>query len=172
MSGEHERAWPVAVLGHLGRLRALAAGLPGVHLHEQVIDAPFDEVWGTVTDLERNTPRYESDVRAVRVVERDGERWTIEARMPLWMSGAPLRFDVTMRDGWCWMVSRPQFYVVGFAAEPLADQTLFGHMEGLAVSSRVPTVLRPATRPLLALSRARHRRHVPRDVHRLAALLE
>lgn len=167
-----ELGWPVAVLGNLARLRALAAGLHGVHLHEQVLDAPFADVWETVSDLEGTAPRYESDVRSLRIVEQEGERWKIKVRMPLWALGAPLDLDVTMRDGWCWMVTRPQLYVVGLAAEPLGDRTLFGHMEGLAVSGRVPAVLQPVMRPVLALSKARHRLHVPRDVHRLAGLVE
>ncbi|MEY2474578.1 MAG: hypothetical protein QOK28_3907 [Actinomycetota bacterium] len=163
-------AWPAARLGNLARLRAVAAGLRGVHFYERVIDAPFADVWAFASDLERTTRSFEPDVHSLRVLERNGDHWKVRVRMPRWAGTAPLTLDVTMRDGWCWMVSRPALYVVGMAAEPVdadGSQTRFGLAEGAVLP--VAAWAQPATRPLLAVSRWRHRFHVPRDVARLGA---
>jgi hypothetical protein len=160
-----EGTWPTATLGTVSHLRVLAAGLPGAHLHEDVIDAPFDDVWSFVSDLERSAPLFDSDVHSLQVLDVDGEHWRIRARLPRWAATAPLHFDVTMRPGWCWMVSRPQAYVIGMAAERAGSATRFGHMEGVVLPA--PRWLGPAVRPLLTASRWRHRFHVPGDVARI-----
>jgi hypothetical protein len=167
-----DAAWPVARLGHLTRLRAIAAGLPGVHLHEQMIDAALEDVWRFISDLERTTTTFDPDVRSLRILERDHDRWKIRVRLAPWLGTLPLNLNVTMQDGWCWMVSRPQLYVIAMAAEPLDGNpaaTHFGHMEGLVL----PTAAwaRAVTTPVLTISRWRHRVHVPRDVDRIAAQL-
>jgi hypothetical protein len=165
--------WPVATLGDVARLRAIAAGLPGVHLHEQVIEAGFADVWGFVSDLERTTPLFEPDVQSLRVVARDGDRLRVRVRMPRWAGSVPLHLDATMRDGWCWMVARPQVYVIGIAAEPAvgrATGTLLAHMEGVVLPRRRGVAW--ATAPVLAVSRWRHRFHVPGDVARMARQIE
>jgi hypothetical protein len=148
-------AWPVAELGPLARLRALSAGLPGTWLVERTIDAPFDDVWGFLSDLERSAPAFDTDVHALQIRKRDGDRLRIRANGPWWALHAPLGFDVELRPGWCWMVS--PLYVVGMAAEPDGDRTHYGHLEGVVGHRRW-------LRPLLAASRYRHRHHVPRDV--------
>ncbi|MEY2403008.1 MAG: hypothetical protein QOD38_559 [Acidimicrobiaceae bacterium] len=165
-----EQAWPAARLGPLARLRAIAAGLPGVHLHEEVIDAAFDDVWRFVSDLERTTTTFEPDVRSLRILERDAAHWKVRIRLAPWLGALPLNLDVTMQDGWCWMISRPHLYVVGMAAEPLEGSptaTSYGHLEGVVL----PTApwARAAAWPILGISRWRHRVHVPRDVARIAA---
>jgi hypothetical protein len=144
--------WPMARLDCVARLRALAASLPGTVMQERVLDAPFDDVWGFVSDLETAAPEFDRDVSRVRVVRASGERLRIHA----WTPGVPvpLGFDVTLRPGWCWMVSTPRLYVVGMAAAPEGDRTRFGHLEGFV---RGP-------RSALGLSRWRHRRHVARDL--------
>jgi hypothetical protein len=162
--------WPVAELSRVARLRVLAAGFPGAHLHEQVVEAPFEDVWRLVSDLEGSTPRYEPDVSSLRILHKDGERWRVRVRLPWWLGRAPMPLDVTMRDGWCWMIVRPQLYVIGIAAEPLGSATRLAHMEGFTLPGG--RWRRRLARPLLAVSRWRHRVHVPRDVARLAALLE
>jgi hypothetical protein len=154
-------AWPVATLDRIARLRALAAGLPGTAVHERVIDAPFDLVWGFVSDLERSVPEFDREVSRVRIVRSDGERVRIHSWAPY--LPVPLPFDVTLRPGWCWMVGDPQIYVVGMAAEDTGDgRTRFGHLEGLVVGG--PGPVRRAAAPLLRLSRFRHERHVGRDL--------
>jgi hypothetical protein len=161
--------WPIAQLSDVARLRVLAAGLPGVHRHEAVIEAEFPEVWGFFSDLERSTPLFESDVQSLRVFARDADQWKVRVRLAKWMGSMPLRLDVTMREGWCWMVSRPQFYVIGIAAEPVPGGTLLGYMEGVVLPQ--PRGTRWLTAAPLALSRWRHRAHVPRDVARLTNLI-
>lgn len=152
--------WPVAELDGIARLRVVAAGLPGVTLHERVLAASFEVVWGYVGDLERSAPAFDSDVSSLTIRRRDGDRLRIVARGPWWLLKGPLGFDVDLRPGWCWMVSRPRLYVVGMAAEPDGDRTRLGHLEGVVGDRRL-------LRPVLALSRWRHRYHVPRDVDRI-----
>jgi hypothetical protein len=162
--------WPTAELDGIARLRVLAAGLPGAVLHERTLAAPYDEVWGFLADLERSAPAFDSDVESLRVLRRQGDRLLIEATNPWRLVRWRLRFDVDLTDGWCWMVSRPQLYIVGMAAEPAgAHSTRFGHLEGLVVPGS--RMRRAAASPLLALSRWRHRHHVPRDVDRIERCL-
>jgi hypothetical protein len=160
--------WPQATVDRIARLRILAEGLPGTVVAERTFDAPFEQVWGRVADLENAVPRFDRDVAALRVAGRRGERLDIRARPP-WLPVA-LRFDVDLTEGWCWMVTRPHAYVVGMAAEPTADgRTRFAHLEGLAFGA--PRRLAPLVRPVLALSRARHRRHIGHDLAGIAALV-
>lgn len=144
-------AWPTARMDPLGRLRALGAGLPGVVMQERLIDAPFRDVWGFVSDLETSVPEFDREVSRVRIVRADGER----LRIHTWAAGVPvpLPFDVTVRDQMLWMVSSPRFYVVGMAAIPDGQRTRFGHLEGFAKGAR-----------LSRLVRQRQRRHVLRDL--------
>ena len=129
-------------------------------LEERTIAAPFDVVWGFVSDLPNSVPQFDRDVAAIEILERDGDRLKITSRPPL----VPIRFrlDVELTEGWCWMVARPQLYVVGMAAVAAGDDTRFAMLEGVAVAG--PEALRPLLAPVHALSRWRHRRHLPRDV--------
>lgn len=162
--------WPTAELDGIARLRVLAAGLPGVVVHERVLAAPYDAVWGFLSDLERSAPAFDSDVASLRILRRTGDRLLIESRGSWRLLSGPLRFDVDLTDGWCWMVSRPQLYVVGMAAEPDGpDRTRFGHLEGVVAPGSPAT--RAIAAPVLALSRWRHRHHVPRDVDRIERCL-
>jgi hypothetical protein len=152
--------WPTAVLGPNGRAHALAAGLPGAVLQEGTIDAPYDRVWGFVSDLERSVPEFDDVVARLRIQARDGSRLRIRTRASWRMAGLPLDFDVDLEDGWCWMVSRPRIYVVAMAAEPDPDdpgRTRYVHLEGLARGGR-------GLAPLLRATRWRSRRHVASDV--------
>lgn len=147
--------WPVATLDPVARLRVLAAGLPGVELHERRLAAPFDEVWGFVGDLERSVATFDRTVSSIRIVSRDGARLRVRAG-GTWRTGfVPVRFDVDLEPGWCWMVSRPQFYVVGMAAVPDGEGTRYGHLEGMT---------RRMLHPLARATRFTHRRHVVSDV--------
>ena len=164
---------PVATLGRIDRLRVLAAALPGVDVQERVIDAPFDRVWGWVSDLERSVPQFDADVAKLRVLERRGpagdERLRIRAAGPAKLLWLPWTFDVDLRPGWCWMVSTPQSYLVGMAAEPVGEQTRFAHLEGIAFKG--PRAVQAALGPLYAVSRWRHTRHLPHDLANIARLL-
>jgi hypothetical protein len=154
--------WPEARLGRVARLRALAAGLPGAAVQERVIDAPFDELWAFVSDLERSVPAFDRTVARVRIVGRAGEH----VRMRAWAPGVPvpLPMDAVLRDGWCVMTSRPTFHVVVMAAEPRADgRTRYAHLEATAIAG--PPVARALLWPLRALThRYLARYHVPGDV--------
>lgn len=156
--------WPSASLDPVARLRVLAAGLPGVVLQERVLDAPVDEVWSFIADLERSVPTFDRDVHRleIRGTRPDG-RLDVFARGSWWLPAALSHFDVTLEDGWCWMVTRPQTYVVGMGAVPTPDgRTRFGHLEGVVLAA--PRWLQPVVRPILAASRIRHRRHVGHDL--------
>ena len=162
--------WPQAELDGPARLRALAGGLPGVFVHERHIDHPFDEVWSVATDFEGAVPIYEADVASIRIRRHEGDRLDIVARGPWWLGRRWVGFDVELRPGWCWMVARrPQLYVVGMAAVPEGDGTRFAHLEGVVLPS--PRWAAPVVRPILAVSRFRHRHHVPRDVDGIERLL-
>lgn len=174
--------FPSARLDRIARLHALAAGLPGCVVLETVLDAPFDRAWAWVSDLERSVPAFDSDVADLRVLRRrplpdpvdgdgdgDSERLLIRSRSSaraLWLTAV---FDVDLAPGWCWMTTRPQVYIVGMAAEPDGDRTRFAQLEGVGIDA--PGPVRLLVRPLLALSRWRHRRHVPHDLAAIARLV-
>ncbi len=148
--------WPIARLDPIARLRVLAAGLPGVAVEERSIAAPFPFVWDFISDLERSVPSFDSSVGSIRVLERRGATLRIRAVSTWRLAFLPLRFDVRLEPGWCWMVSRPQFYVVGMAAVADGDGTRFAHLEGLALRRVPPPLLRPLV--------PKHRRHVRSDL--------
>jgi hypothetical protein len=151
--------WPQAALGHIARLRALHAGLPGTWIEERTIDAPFERVWGWVADLERSVPSFDVDVASLRIVDRPTPTgFRVHTRSSWRALFVPVAFDVDLEDGWCWMVSRPHMYVVGMAAEPDGARTRWAHLEGIALGG--PALLRP----VLSLSNWRHRRHIGHDI--------
>jgi len=176
--------FPAARLDRIARLHALAAGLPGCAVLETVLDAPFDRVWDWVSDLERSVPAFDSDVADLRVLRRQplpgdtgdtgdtgdaGERLLVRSRSSanaLWLRTL---FDVDLAPGWCWMTTRPQAYIVGMAAEPDGDRTRFAQLEGVGIDAPGPVQL--LVRPVLALSRWRHHRHVPHDLAAIARLV-
>ena len=161
-------SWPEAELGRIARLRLLAAGLPGVVLVERRIEVPFERFWPVLADLERSVPAFDHAVSELRIVGERGGRLDVRSRFPV--IGIWSRFDVDLDDGWCWMVTRPRAYVVGMAAEPTADgATSYAHLEGLAPA--LPRWLAPVARPLLVLSRLRHRRHTRHDVDGIERLV-
>jgi hypothetical protein len=106
------------------RLHLMAAALPGAVVAERTLAAAFDRVWRVVTDFEAMTPRYESNVRAVELVERQGER----ARIAVTLRGGQVE-TMTARTlpGWCLMHSAST--VVAFGARPVGHQTLLAHLE-------------------------------------------
>lgn len=152
--------WPTVELDRVARLRVLSRALPGVALEERTIAAPFDVVWDFVSDLSNSVPRFDRDVASIEILERHGDRLKIISRPPL--IPIPVRLDVELRAGWCWMVARPQLYVVGMAAVPAGAHTRFAMLEGVSLTGS--KVLRPTLGPVHAISRWRHRRHLPHDL--------
>jgi len=149
--------WPAATLDPIARLRVLAAGLPGTVVEERRWDLPFDRVWGFVGDLERSVPTFDRSVGSIRALAREGSRLLVRAGGTWRTAYVPARFDVDLEPGWCWMVSRPRFYVVGMAAVPDGDGTRYAHLEGVALAGR-------ALQPLARATTFKHRRHVAHDV--------
>jgi hypothetical protein len=159
--------WPTVELDRVAQLRVLARALPGVALAERTIAAPFDVVWGFVSDLPNSVPRFDRDVNSIEIRERHGDRLKIVSRSPF--VPIPVRFDVELREGWCWMVARPQLYVVGMAAEPLGEHTRFAMLEGMSLAG--PEMLRPMLAPIHTISQWRHRRHLPNDLNAIERAL-
>jgi hypothetical protein len=152
--------WPTVELDHISRLRILSRVLPGVWMEERLIDAPFERVWGFASDLER-APEFDTDVRSVKVLWREGEQARIRVRAEVFGVGLPAGdVAVELREGWCWM--RSPLYVVGMAAVPEGDRTRFGHLEGVPLAG--PPWVQQLLRPVARVSRWRHSYHVPADV--------
>ncbi|MPY95552.1 MAG: hypothetical protein GEV08_21590 [Acidimicrobiia bacterium] len=115
---------PSEPLDPVVRLHVLAAALPGAVVAERVLAAPFDRVWRVVTDLEAMTPRYERNVSAVEVVDRQGER----ARVIVTLRGGHSdAMDARILPGWCLMHSEST--VVAFGARPMGPETVLAHLE-------------------------------------------
>jgi hypothetical protein len=159
--------WPMCELDPVARLRVLSHALPGVSIEERTIAEPFDVVWDFVSDLPNSVPQFDRDVASIEILERHGDRLKIISRPPL--VPIPVRFEVELRQGWCWMVARPQLYVVGMAARPDGEHTRFALLEGLSFAG--PKVLRGMLAPVSAISRWRHRHHLPHDVDGLERAL-
>lgn len=124
-------AWPLAQLTPAARARAIAAGVPSAALAEVEIDAPFDEVWGWLSDLERSVPQFDVEVARLRIVRREGNRLEVVARAPF--LPVPFRFDAVLEPGWCFMRARFRLYLVVMTATPLdgGRRTLITHVEGI-----------------------------------------
>jgi len=131
--------WPVADLDPVRRMRILVAALPHAAFRERVLDAPFDDVWGVASDLERATPLWKKDVTGLTVLRRDGEHLDVVIRSYFRIG---LRLRAVLRTGWCLMQGR--LLVVGMAAAPEGERTRFAHFQ--AVSIPGSRVLRPLLR--------------------------
>ena len=149
-------SWPAVELDPVARLRALAASLPHLALEERVIEAPFARVWSYIEDLERGVPRFEGNVRRLRVLRREGERLWLESEGAL---GLRLRMQAVLRPGWCVMATASGSAQIGMAARSEGPgQTRFAHFEG--------------SRQLGRLGRPLFRGFVRRDLANLARLSE
>jgi hypothetical protein len=115
---------PAESLDPVARLRVLAAALPGAVIAERTLAATFDQVWRVVTDLERMVPRYESSVKAIKVVDRQGQNAEVVATL---RDGDVEVMDVRMVPGWCLMQSEST--VVAFGARPEGHRTVLAHLE-------------------------------------------
>jgi len=158
---DHGNQWPVAMLGPIARARALAASIPSAAWTEGILDAPYDSAWPWVTDLENSVPRFDSQVKRLRVRQRragdevDTERLEIAATT----FGIAFPFDVRLEKGFCIMQARARLYLVVMAAEPhdAGERTRFFHMEAIPL---------PGTRLLRSLLQ----REVEADFRNLARL--
>jgi hypothetical protein len=126
--------WPTATLDPIRRLRVLAGSVPGATLVEQTLDAPLDDVWAVATGFETYLHRFEGGIRSARVLAARGpeDDRAIDLRIQT-IVGLPMRMDVIVRPGYCWMEARPRIYVVGLAAIADGQRTRFAHVEGLPV---------------------------------------
>jgi hypothetical protein len=149
-------SWPHAELDAVARLRALAAALPHVALEERLIEAPWARVWSFIEDLEGGVPRFEGNVRRLRIERREGERLWLTSESPL---GLRLRMQAVLRPGWCVMATASGSAQIGMAARAEGPaRTRFAHFEGSRWLGR-------AARPLF-------RSFVRRDLAKLARLAE
>jgi hypothetical protein len=123
--------WPTAIVDGAARARILAEAIPGAALAEAELDAPYDEVWAWLSDLEGSVPQFDTHVGRLKVTRRDGNKLTVVARGPVF----PLRltFDAVMEDGSCFMQARRRLYLVCMTVTPLdgGRRSLVTHMEGV-----------------------------------------
>jgi hypothetical protein len=125
--------WPVAELGPIGRARALGKSIPSAACAEGILDAPYSATWPWIADLETSVPRFDTQVRAVRVVERAPADGAERLRITASSYGIAVPFDVRLEDGFCLMQARARLYLVVMAAEPHdgGARTRFFHLEAI-----------------------------------------
>ena len=153
------RAWPTARMGPIGRARALAASVPSAAWAEGVLDAPYDAAWPWVAALESSVPRFDAQVRKLRILSRQHEDGAERLRIAATTFGVAVPFDVRLEDGFCLMQARARLYLVVMAAEPHDEgrRTRFFHLEAVPL---------PGTR----LLRGRLQRAVDADFRNLTRL--
>ncbi|WP_407837828.1 hypothetical protein ACE1OC_17800 [Streptomyces sp. DSM 116496] len=100
----------------VGRLRIMAAGVPGARVVEATLPAPVEAVWAVMSDLEGEFGRFQPDMRSVRVLRVTGDRVEALARSKY---GLRAHFHGVLRPGWCWLQSR--FLIIGMAAAHAPD---------------------------------------------------
>jgi hypothetical protein len=150
--------WPIASLDPIGRVRLLAAQVPGCVLVERVLPGSAAELWAYLSDL-ANIGSFDQFVGRVAIHERrvvaevpDGpvEELVASAHVPAW--GPGLRMDIRLEPGICVMQARARLYLVVMAvADEGEGRVRHAHLEG------VPLPGAGILRPLL-------RRHVAADV--------
>jgi hypothetical protein len=121
-------SWPTVELDNVTRLKILAAARPHLRFAETLVAAPFDRVWSIVGDMEQGTPRFETGIENVRIVEQDGSRLRLEAAGRV---GPAMTLHAELRPGWCLMWSGP--LEIGMAATATEDgaATRLAHFEGV-----------------------------------------
>ena len=125
--------WPVASVGPIARARALAASFPSAAWTEGILDAPYATTWPWIADLETSVPRFDTQVRTLRVLARRPEDRAERLQVAATTFGVTLRFDVRLEDGFCLMQARARLYLVLMAAEPHdgGERTRFFHLEAV-----------------------------------------
>ncbi|MFD5700257.1 hypothetical protein [Streptomyces lasiicapitis] len=127
--------WPLTDLDSVRRLRALAAGVRGAHVTEAHLEAPFEQVWALLDDLEGSFGQVVPDMERLRVISRNGER--IEA-LAYSKYGMRARLRGVRRPGWCWLQSR--FLLIGVAAAPEGAGTRVAFTGGVRVPGRAALI--------------------------------
>jgi len=132
-------------MGPMARARALGASIPSAAWTEGILDAPYGTAWPWIADLEVSVPRFDTQVRRIRVLERsDGggvgpgadpgaEPGAEQLRITASTFGIAVPFDVRLEDGFCLMQARARIYLVLMAAEPHdgGARTRFLHLEAI-----------------------------------------
>ena len=128
-----EQHWPMASMGPIARAHALAASVPSAAWAEGILDAPYDVAWPWVADLEESVPRFDTQVRTLRVLERRAEDGAERLRITASTFGVPFPFSVRLENGFCLMQARARLYMVLMAAEPhdAGTRTRFFHLEAV-----------------------------------------
>lgn len=122
MTTHHDTdAWPIADLDPIRRLHVLAASIPALHVVERTMPLPLKDVWMVASDLEQTLPAIGPGfVTSLRVLDRQGDRLVADVRGPF---GIRDEFQITLRDGWCWMEGR--LLGAAMAAVPENEGTRF-----------------------------------------------
>jgi hypothetical protein len=128
--------WPASHLDPVRRLTVMAESVRGARIVTRVIDAPVDEVWGRLSDLDGDFGRIQPDMRHVRVQLRVGEQVEALARSRF---GMRARLRGVLRPGWCWLQSR--FLIIGMAAVQQPDgRTLVALTGGVRVPGQAVVI--------------------------------
>ncbi len=114
------QSWPAVDVDAVQRLRVMAAATDAPMYVEEVIDAPFDEVWPVASDLEGELPKLVRAMRSFTILDRQADAMTARAVSAV---GHRAEFDVVLRPGWCLMQSR--YVIGGMAAVAEGDRTRF-----------------------------------------------
>jgi len=148
--------WPDASLDPIRRLRVVAAALPNAGVGEIVLDHPYDDVWAWLMDHEHAVPRFDREVRRIRVRGHDEQGRVL---LTAWQrhNPLPMPFVVTIEDGWCLMQARGRLFTVLQAAVPVdgGARTRYAHAEAVPL-------------PGTAFLRSRLQRMVDADLRGLA----
>ena len=130
-------AQPAPQLDPIRRLHALAAAIPGSATAEAVLDAPYEAVWETVSDLE-HVGGIEILVKNPRITSRRPDPATGGERLELEYVARPIMkrevLEVDLRPGWCFMQS--QLGIAAMAAVPEGERTHFAHLEAVRMPGR------------------------------------
>jgi hypothetical protein len=120
-------------MGPIARARALGEATPSAAWAEVILDARYDVAWPWVADLETSVPLFDTQVRALRVVERRAQDGAERLRITASTFGVPVPFTVRLEDGFCLMQARARLYMVLMAAEPHdgGTRTRFFHLEAI-----------------------------------------
>jgi hypothetical protein len=120
------QACPSGQLNPVLRLKILSEAMGSTVYAEKYIPAPYQQVWGLVSDLERQLPRLITGLTSFQIVGTAGNRLEAQA---VGLAASRARFDVVLDDGWCLMQSR--VIVGGMAALPEGDGTRLAVLGGL-----------------------------------------